>query len=191
MAGPVAAPTRSAWILLIGSLLGWIAAVTLTYERFKLFMDPNYKPSCSINPILSCGSVMATHQAAAFGFPNPLIGVVGFSVAVTLAVLAVAGQGLPAWIWGGLWIGLALGIGFICWLIFQSLYRINALCPYCMVVWVVTPALLAVVTDQLWGDARGPLRIVAEWRWTVVVVFYAVVLLLVFLRFQDYWTSLF
>jgi len=24
------------------------------------------------------------------------------------------------------------------WLIFQSLYRIGALCPYCMVVWVVT-----------------------------------------------------
>jgi uncharacterized membrane protein len=191
MSGTVAAPTRSAWILLIGSLLGWIAAVTLTVERFKLFMDPGYKPSCSINPILSCGSVMATHQAAVFGFPNPLIGVVGFSVAVTLAVLAVAGQGFPAWIWGGLWLGLALGVGFVCWLIFQSLYRIGALCPYCMVVWVVTPAMFAVVTDQLWGDARGPLRIVAEWRWTVVAVFYAVVLLLVFLRFQDYWTSLF
>lgn len=183
-------PSRSAWILLIGGLAGWIASVTLTVERFKLFMDPDYKPSCSINPILSCGSVMATDQAAVFGFPNPLIGVVGFSVLVTLAVLAIAGVGFPRWIWGGLWLGLLLGMVFIGWLIFQSLYRINALCPYCMVVWAATPVLLAVVTDQLWRDARGPLRIVAEWRWTVVVVFYAVVLVLVFLRFQDYWMSL-
>ncbi|WP_280381768.1 vitamin K epoxide reductase family protein [Nocardia wallacei] len=181
---------RSAWILLIGGLAGWIASVTLTVERFKLFMDPDYRPSCSINPILSCGSVMATDQASVFGFPNPLIGVVGFSVVVTLAVPAIAGVGFPRWIWGGLWLGLVLGIGFICWLIFQSLYRINALCPYCMVVWAATPILLAVVTDQLWGGARGVLKIVAEWRWTVVVVFYAVVLLLVFLRFQDYWMSL-
>ena len=83
-----------------------------------------------------------------------------------------------------------LGIVFICWLIFQTLYRIGALCPYCMVVWVFTPILLAVVTDQLWGDARGALRVLVEWRWTLVVVFYAIVLVMVFLRFQTYWMSL-
>ncbi|KZM70870.1 vitamin K epoxide reductase family protein [Nocardia terpenica] len=187
----IAAPVRSAWILLIAGLAGWIASVTLTVERFKLFMNPDYKPSCSINPVLACGSVMSTHQAAIFGFPNPLIGVVGFSVAVTIAVLAVAGSGFPQWFWGGLWLGLVLGIGFICWLIFQSLYRINALCPYCMVVWTITPIMLAVVTDQLFGRATGPLRVIVEWRWTFVVLFYAVVLLLVFLRFQSYWLSLF
>ncbi len=187
----IGAPARSAWLLLIAGLAGWISAVTLTVERFKLFQNPDYRPSCSINPVLACGSVMTTHQAAVFGFPNPLIGVVGFSVVVTVAVLAIAGVGLPKWFWGGLWLGAALGIGFICWLIFQSLYRINALCPYCMVVWAFTPIILAVVTDQLWGSARGPLRILAEWRWTFVALFYAVVLLLVFLRFQDYWLSLF
>jgi uncharacterized membrane protein len=125
-----------------------------------------------------------------FGFPNPIIGVIGFSVTVTVAVLAIAGVGLPNWFWGGLWSGLALGIGFICWLIFQSLYRINALCPYCMVVWAVTPPLVAVTTDQLWGRASGMLSVVAEWRWTVVIIFYAVVTLLGFLKFQDYWLSL-
>ncbi|WP_024801914.1 vitamin K epoxide reductase family protein [Nocardia sp. BMG51109] len=182
--------TRSAWVLLIGGLAGWIASVTLTVERFKLFMDPDYRPSCSINPVLSCGSVMATDQASVFGFPNPLIGIVGFSVVVTLGVLTVAGVQFPRWIWGGLWLGLILGMAFIGWLIFQSLYRINALCPYCMVVWAATPILLAVVTNQLWESAQAPLRIIAEWRWTVVVVFYAVLLLLVFLQFQDYWMSL-
>ncbi|GAA5044825.1 vitamin K epoxide reductase family protein [Nocardia callitridis] len=181
---------RAAWVLLIGGLAGWIAAMALTIERFKLFMDPNYTPSCSINPILSCGSVMVTDQAAVFGFPNPLIGIVGFSVVVTLAVLALAGVVFPRWIWGGLWLGNLLGVVFIGWLIFQSLYRINALCPYCMVVWAIITPLLAVTTQQLWGRSTGPLGILAQWRWTIVAVFYAVVLLLIFLRFQDYWLSL-
>ncbi|WP_435591462.1 vitamin K epoxide reductase family protein [Nocardia sp. bgisy118] len=187
----IAAPPRSAWLLLICGLAGWLASMALTIERFKLFTDPGYRPSCSINPILSCGSVMVTDQAAVFGFPNPLLGIVAFSVVVTLGVLAVAGLGFPKWIWGGLWLGTVAGIGFVCWLIFQSLYRINALCPYCMVVWAIVTPLFAVATDQLWGESRGPLRVLAEWRWTIVALFYAVVLLLVFLRFQDYWLSLF
>jgi uncharacterized membrane protein len=37
-------------------------------------------PSCSINPILSCGSVMTTPEAEAFGIPNLLIGIAGFAV---------------------------------------------------------------------------------------------------------------
>ncbi|MEV6323154.1 vitamin K epoxide reductase family protein [Nocardia sp. NPDC051787] len=186
----ITAGPRAAWVLLIGGLAGWLASVALTVERFKLLTDPGYTPTCSINPILSCGSVMVTDQAAAFGFPNPLIGVVSFSVVVTLGVLSVAGLGFPRWIWGGLWLGTVFGVGFVCWLIFESLYRINALCPYCMVVWAIITPLLAVSIDQLWGRSGGPLGILAEWRWTLVVVFFAVVLLLVFLRFQDYWLSL-
>ncbi len=181
---------RSAWVLLVAGLAGWVAALVLTIEDFKLLKEPGYVPSCSLNPVLSCGSVMATDQAAVLGFPNPVIGVVGFSVVVTIAVLSVAGLAFPRWIWTGLWLGTAAGTVFICWLIFQSLYRINALCPYCMVVWAIITPLLAVITQQLWGGDRGALRVVAEWRWTFVALFYAVVLLLVFLRFQDYWLSL-
>ncbi len=62
-------------------------------------------------------------------------------------VLAVAKVSLPRWYWGGLAIGTLLGVGFIHWLIFQSLYRIGALCPYCMVVWAVTIPLLIVVSS--------------------------------------------
>ena len=181
---------RAAWIMLLTGLAGWVASLVLLVEDFKLLSEPGYVPSCSLNPVLSCGSVMVTDQAQVLGFPNPIIGVVGFSVVVTLAVLSVAGIGLPRWVWAGLWLGTAASTVFICWLIFQSLYRINALCPYCMVVWAATPILFAVTTQEAWSRSRGPMRVLAEWRWTLVVVFYAVVLLLVFLKFQDYWLSL-
>ncbi|WP_040828217.1 vitamin K epoxide reductase family protein [Nocardia jiangxiensis] len=186
----ISVPPRTAWLLLVGTVAGWISSIVLTVDDFKLLMNPAYVPSCNINPIIACGSVMASKEAHVFGFPNPIIGVVGFSVAVTMAVLAVAGVALPRWFWGGLWLGLVAGMVFICWLIFHTLYRIGALCPYCMVVWAFTPILLASVTSQIWGNARGALRIVVEWRWTFVIVFYAIVLVMVFLRFQTYWTSL-
>ncbi len=186
---PVARPS-TAWVLLLGASAGWLASFTLTVERFKLFVDSSYRPSCSINPILSCGSVMATPQAAVFGFPNPIIGVVAFSVVLPLALLSVARIALPQWIWIGLWIGTACGVGFVCWLIFQTLYRIHALCPYCMVVWAAVTPMLAVLSNQLSAALPRPVRAIVGWRWTVVALFCAAVVLQVFLAFQDYWLSL-
>ena len=65
---------------------------------------------------------------------------------------------LPRWYWVGLAVGTLLGVVFIHWLIFQSLYRIGALCPYCMVVWAVTIPLLVVVSSialRAAGRQRG------------------------------------
>ncbi|WP_067700761.1 vitamin K epoxide reductase family protein [Nocardia jejuensis] len=183
----VAAPPRSAWPVLLCGLIGWGASVTLLIDKFKLFTDPGFKPLCSIDQVVACTTVMQSDQAAAFGFPNPIIGVVGFSVVVTLGVLAVAGIAFPRWIWGGLWVGLLLGIGFIGWLFYQAVFRIHALCPWCMVVWAVTPILLAIVTGQIWGKSRGVIQVIVEWRWTLVAVYYAVMILIVYIQFQDYW----
>ena len=97
---------------------------------------------------------MMTPQASAFGFPNPLIGIVSFTVVMVTGVLALAKVALPRWYWAGLATGTLLGAAFVHWLIFQSLYRIGALCPYCMVVWAVTIPLLVVVSSI----ALQPLR---------------------------------
>jgi hypothetical protein len=52
----------------------------LAVERYALLADPAYVPTCSLNPVLNCGSIMASSQAEAFGFPNPLLGVAGAPV---------------------------------------------------------------------------------------------------------------
>ena len=62
---------------------------------------------------------------------------------------------LPRWYWAGLATGTLLGVAFVHWLIFQSLYRIGALCPYCMVVWAVTIPLLVVVSSIALQPQRG------------------------------------
>ncbi|MDG4782387.1 vitamin K epoxide reductase family protein [Micromonospora sp. WMMD961] len=181
------------WVLAIGGAIGAAAALTLTIEKINVLTDPSYRPSCSINPILSCGSVMSTPQAAAFGFPNPLIGIIGFSVVTTIGVAVLAGARLPRWFWLGLQIGAAFGLGFVHWLIFQSLYRIGALCPYCMVVWVVTIAIFWYVTlynihhEQLFAT-RGTALL--RYHTVVLTTWYLIVVALIGEQFWFYWRTL-
>lgn len=185
-------PRASAVWVLIAGVVGLIAAVTLTVEKIEILIDPSYVPSCSINPVLSCGSVMVTPQASAFGFPNSLIGIVGFTVVVVSGVLAVARVNLPRWYWSGLAVGTLLGTVFVHWLIFQSLYRIGALCPYCMVVWTVTIPLLAVVGSLALRSAQatGVAGVLHQWRWSLVALWFTAVILLILVRFWDYWSTL-
>jgi uncharacterized membrane protein len=181
----------AAWVLIAG-VVGLTAAVTLTIEKIEILINPAYVPSCSINPVLSCGSVMVTPQASAFGFPNPLIGIVAFTVVVVTGVLAVAKVTLPRWYWAGLAVGTLLGAGFVHWLIFQSLYRIGALCPYCMAVWAVTIPLLVVVASIALAplQSSAAARMLYTWRWSLVALWFTALILLILVRFWDYWSTL-
>jgi len=125
------------WILIIGGVLGIICSFIITQDKFKLLENPHFVPSCNLNPVVSCGSVMSSKQGAVFGFPNPFIGLSAFAVLVTIGMAMFAGAKFKRWFWIGLQIGTLLGVAFVHWLFFESVYRIHALCPYCMVVWVV------------------------------------------------------
>lgn len=81
----------TAWYVLVAGVAGLAAALALTIEKIEILIDPTYVPSCSLNPVISCGSVMTTEQASAFGFPNSLIGIVAFTVVLVTGVLSVAG----------------------------------------------------------------------------------------------------
>lgn len=194
----VRVPVPSAWWVLIGGVIGLFASMTLTVEKVRILLDPIYVPSCNVNPIVSCGSVMTTPQASLLGFPNPLLGIAGFTVVVVTGVLAVAKVPLPRWYWIGLAVGILVGVAFVHWLIFQSLYRIGALCPYCMVVWAVIATLLVVVASIVFGpmrENRGSqervgARLLYQWRWSLAMLWFTTVFLLIMVRFWDYWSTL-
>jgi uncharacterized membrane protein len=188
-------PAPSAWWVLIAGVVGLVASATLTVEKIDILLNPSYVPSCNINPIVSCGSVMVTPQASILGFPNPLLGLVGFTVVTVTGVLAVAKVPLPQWYWAGLTVGVLIGAAFVHWLIFQSLYRIGALCPYCMVVWVVTVSLLVVVASITFRPAlqrreSGVSSVLYHWRWSIATLWFTAVFLLILVRFWNYWSTL-
>ncbi|NPC96486.1 vitamin K epoxide reductase family protein [Nocardioides sp. zg-DK7169] len=177
--------------LAVLAAVGLLASLALTVDRIRLLEDPAYVPSCDLNPVLSCGSVMTSEQASVLGFPNPLLGLIGFSVVITLGVVLAAGARVPAWVLGGLVAGSAAGALFVHWLAFQSLYRIDALCPWCLVVWAVTvPIALWSVLAAARGSRSRLVRTTWEARLLLVALWYLVVLVLILIRFWDYWSTL-
>lgn len=178
--------------------IGLAAAGTLLVEKIELIRDPGYVPSCSINPILSCGSVMETSQAEAFGFPNPIVGIAGFAMLLTAGVTLLGGFRPPRWFWLSLQTGVTFGVVFVHWLIFQSLYRIGALCPYCMVVWTVAIPSFWYVTlynlDAGHLPVRRPDRTRRGWlsdNHAIVLTAWGLLIVgLIGRRFWEYWSSL-
>jgi uncharacterized membrane protein len=187
------------WTMLIGGVLALFAAFQLTVEKIALLSDPNYQLACDINPVVSCGSVIVTEQASVFGFPNPILGLCGFSVVITLAVLLLAKVELPRWVWLGLNAGALAGLVFVGWLVSQSLYSIGALCPWCMVVWSCTIPIFWLVTAEnirrgrfsRSGDPDAALGVVASTvvslRWLLVAATYLLIGGLIFVRWMDFW----
>ncbi|RPE36066.1 vitamin K epoxide reductase family protein [Kitasatospora cineracea] len=194
--GPVGASRGYAWLLLIGGLIGLAASAVLTLDKLRLLENPAYQPSCNINPIISCGSVMRTAQASAFGFPNPLIGLAAFGALAAVGAGLLAGAAHRRWFWLSLQAGTLLGLGFVAWLIDQTLYEIGALCPYCMVVWavIITTFWYTTVHNLRTGTLPAPalLRRLAALRfqWLVPTAAYLVIALLILNRFWYYWQTL-
>jgi uncharacterized membrane protein len=129
-------------ILLTSGLTGLAAALWLSVEKYRILTNPGYLPSCSISEVVDCGTVVQSWQSSVFGFPNSLIGVAGYSVVVTVAVLALAGAAPRRWVWYGLLVGSVAGTVFVHWLAWQTAYDLRAVCLYCMVVWASTLTVL-------------------------------------------------
>nr|WP_086819184.1 vitamin K epoxide reductase family protein [Allokutzneria sp. NRRL B-24872] len=183
-----------AWVLTIGGVLGTAASFALVIEKFLLLANPFHIPSCTLDAVLSCGSVMRSPQAELFGFPNPVLGVIAFPVVTTLGVVLLAGARLPRWVWTGLQAGATLGVVFVHWLMIQSMYDIRALCPYCMVVWAVTIPIFWYTTvhnmDRGYlGRLRAPLLV--RFHSTVVTTWLVMIALLAVQAFWDHWMSYF
>lgn len=145
------------WLLILCGSIGLLASGIIMIDKIKLLENPNQTFICDINPIVSCGSIMASEQSHAFGFPNPIIGLAAFPVVITTGVVMLAGAQLRRWYFIGLQLGTIFGIAFVHWLFFQSVYRIGALCPYCMVVWVMAITIFWYVT--LYNLEKGYIKL--------------------------------
>ncbi len=191
-------PQSIGLLLVVLGSIGFLAAADLSIEKVALLKDPAYQPTCNISPILSCGSVMATPQAEAFGFPNPFIGVAGFAIVITAGMALLAGARLRRWFWLGLQAGTVFGVVFIHWLAYQSIFSIGALCPYCIVVWVVTIPLFWYV---LLYNLRQKHIKVSGWtsrlnefiqknHANILVFWYLAIALVILVEFWYYWSTL-
>lgn len=186
------------YILAIGGAIGFIASFILTIEKIQLLMNPAFVPSCNLSPLLSCGSVMKSEQASVFGFANSLVGVAGFAAVVTIGIGILAGAKYKRWFWLGLQAGVTFGLLFVHWLMYQSIFVIGKLCPYCMVVWsVMIPLFLYVsfynarVNNIKVPEKYKPISDFKQRHHGDILIFWFVVIItIILIRFWDYWQTL-
>lgn len=146
-------------IMLAAGILALSAAFTLTLNKFTVLENPNTELACSVNLVLDCSKVMSTWQSRVFGFPNMVIGLMAFSVVITVAVLGLAGAKLSRWFLIAGNVGFLLGTFFSYWLFFQSVYAIQILCPWCLLVTFATTLIFSTMThynlkENTFGFAR-------------------------------------
>jgi len=134
------------YILLIGGIIGIGASLILSYDTFKVSQNPHYIPSCNLNPVLSCGNVINTAGDTIFHIPYPYYGIAAFAVLITVGSGMLAGAKFKRWYWLTFQAALTLGIIGAYLLLIRSVYRIHALCPYCLSVDVVTTTLFWYLT---------------------------------------------
>lgn len=185
------------WILTISGAVGLLAAFALTVEKIRLLDDPTHVPACTIDAVLSCGSVMTSPQAEAFGVPNPLLGIAGFAALTALGAALLAGAAFARWLWLTIQVGVTFAVVFVHWLFFQSVYRIEALCPYCMAVWIAaTVAFLYVTLHNLaqhhlpWpAPLRPAIAGAIRYHGVILSTWLATLTLLIVVAFWDHWRT--
>lgn len=125
------------WIflsMLVGAVLSLIAAFVLSVEAIQLAKNPDAELSCSVNVILNCATVAKHESAELFGFPNSFLGLIAEPVVITVAIAGLAGIKFPRRFMFAAQIGYALGFAFAIYLFFTSMFVIQALCPWCLLV---------------------------------------------------------
>ncbi|MGO1411730.1 MULTISPECIES: vitamin K epoxide reductase family protein [unclassified Microbacterium] len=143
-------PTALGVWLIIASVIGWIAAFTLMIEKLDVLESPGTTAGCDFSVLVQCTKNLNEWQGSAFGFPNPLIGVAGWMAPLVVGVAILGGVRFPKWFWTLFTAGMTFAFGFICWLIFQSIFSLSTLCPWCMVTWSVTiPSFYAVALHAI------------------------------------------
>lgn len=183
------------YLFVIGGFLGLLASFTLTYDKIQLLQDPSYKPACSLNPVISCGSVMKTAQASIFGVPNSVFGLIGFSMLAMLGVVLLAGATLKRWLWLAAEGMAILGVLFVHYLFYQSLFQIGSVCPWCFLVWLITIAVFWGLTtyNMRVGNIKTPSAIKEffnKYSADVLILWYVALFAAVIIRFWDYWKTL-
>lgn len=183
------------WMAVLAAI-GISAAVILSIEKIEILSEPVHVTSCSLSPVVSCSPIIASPQASALGFPNSFIGIFGFTAVFTAAMTIAAGATklTRAW-WRTLLSGIALGAIFSGWLFYQGVFEIGKLCLYCMLVWLVTFALLWLTAsyciDNKHINLGAKVNKLLSYKYELILITYAAIFMLIYYRWSDYWLGLF
>ena len=175
------------WI--VAGLAGWVVSFLLYLEYVGQLTGADALITCDISPIVTCGPNLLSPGGNLLGFSNSLIGLVLFVGPVYAGVAALASpHGQRAWYWRVYAVFVAGACVFVHVLAFRSVFEYGSLCPWCMVVWLVTIPLFWSVAgwtlrEGVWGSALAASgRRILSWLPLIVVLNYVLIALAAQLR---------
>lgn len=127
-----AKPLPGPIMIIIGGVLGLVASFVLSYEALILAGNTGQALNCDLNSVISCSVVAQQPSATLLGFPNSFIGMMAFSVLITIGVVALSGVKLPKWFVSATLAGIIAGLLFAGWMFIESFAVIKVLCPWCL-----------------------------------------------------------
>lgn len=187
VAAPYRRPTVLAILLIVAGAIGLWAAFMLTVDKFHLLANPDAQLSCNFSVLVGCSKNLNSWQGSLLGFPNPVLGLIGWTatIAVGVGLFAVRGR-FARWYWIAFNVGVVLALVLVIFLITQSLTVLDVLCPWCMVTWAVTIPTFWSVTLYNLKEGNIPLPegarrfFAAAYSWVplITIVSYAIVAIL-------------
>lgn len=179
-------PRGLAVFLIVAGAIGFAAAFLLTLDKFDILANPRAQLSCNFSVLVSCATNLASWQGSLLGFPNPVLGLAGWTATIAVGVGILARARFARWYWLLFNLGVLGAIALVIFLITASLTALHVLCPWCMVTWSVTiPTFLAVTLYNLKeGHIRLPERArrvcgaLYSWVPLITVCCYAIVAVL-------------
>jgi uncharacterized membrane protein len=163
-------------------LIAWVVSFLLYLEYVGQLTDAAPIVSCSISPIVTCGPNLLSPAGNLLGFSNSVIGMVLFTGPMIAGISALAAPGgMRAWYWRTFAVFVLAGFVLVHVFAYRSVFEFGSLCPWCMVVWLMTIPLFWSVTAWtlkagVWGDgARRAGGFLSSWLVLIVVLDYALI----------------
>jgi uncharacterized membrane protein len=141
---------------------------------------------------------MKTEQASLLGVPNTVFGLVAFSMLFTFGLLLLGGATIKKWVWRGAQVAALGGVVFMHYLFFQGVYRINAICPWCFLVWMITIPVFWYLTVYNLRERNIPLpkalqpasKFVQKHHLDILIIWYLAIFGILLQHFWYYWSTL-
>jgi len=140
-------------LIIIFGLFGFVAAFTLTVEKFDVLRNPNTELACNINSVFNCSTVMKSVYAEAWGIPLSLLGVAGYPATILVGLIYIDRKKTNLILSYLVTLGPLGAFSLSMYFMFVTAYFIGAFCPWCVLSAVSSSVVFfSVLTLQIQED---------------------------------------
>lgn len=119
-------------LMTAGGIIGIVASFLETIEYQAILKNAHSQLVCDLNSVFSCSSVLNSWQSKIFGFPNSMLCMLFFMLMFSSGLVAMTGgtivPRLRLWLHGI----AAFFLCFALWFMWESTFRVRALCVLCL-----------------------------------------------------------